>query len=67
MEEFQMEKLKFLLSTLVEQSKSNKMQIDLYTTLYDEFLKLFLHFGKAIKLAFADIKQKADQIRSQQA
>ena len=43
------------------------MQIDLYTTLYDEFLKLFMHFGKAIKLAFADIKQKADQIRSQQA
>ena len=58
-EEFQMEKLKFLVGTLVEQSKNNKMQIDLYTTLYEEFLKLFLHLGKAIKLAFADIKMKA--------
>ena len=62
-----MEKLKFLVTTLVEQSKNNKMQIDLYTSLYEEYLKLFLHFGKAIKLAFADISQKAQQIRDQQA
>ena len=62
MEEFQMERLKFLLGTLVEQSKSKKMQINLYTELYHEFLKLFLHFGKAIKLAFADIQEKAKQI-----
>ena len=59
-----MHKLKFLLSTLVEQSKSNQMQIDLYTELYDELLKLFLHFGSAIKIAFADISEKAEQIRN---
>lgn len=63
MEEFQIEKLKFLLATLVEQSKQHKMQVDLYTECYEEFLKLFLHFGKAIKFAFADIQQKADEIR----
>lgn len=55
MEEFQMEKLKFLVTTLVEQSKKKKMQIDIYTSCYDEWLKVFLHFGKAIKIAFADI------------
>ena len=63
MEDFQMEKMKFLVGTLVEQSKSNKMQVDLYTTFYEESLKLFCHMGSATKLAFSDIRIKANQIR----
>jgi hypothetical protein len=29
------------------------MEIRVYTSLYDEYLKLFLHFGAATKLAFS--------------
>uniref|UniRef100_A0A7S3FU91 Glycolipid transfer protein domain-containing protein n=1 Tax=Strombidium rassoulzadegani TaxID=1082188 RepID=A0A7S3FU91_9SPIT len=61
--EFSMEKYLFITNELVRQSEGRRMNIQLYVDFYYECLKLFLHFGSAIKLAFKDIQEKADRIK----
>jgi hypothetical protein len=48
-----MPKLLFMLEKLCKQTESEKMEISLFALLYDEFLKLFIHFGAATRLAFS--------------
>lgn len=50
--ELNMHKLRWLSETLAKQSRDDRMQIDLYVELYNEYLKKFLHLGSAVKLAF---------------
>lgn len=48
-----MPKILFMLDKLYKQTVIGKMEISLFTELYEEFLKLFKHFGAATKLAFS--------------
>eukprot|EP00356_Strombidium_inclinatum_P008016 CAMPEP_0170484228 /NCGR_PEP_ID=MMETSP0208-20121228/3732_2 /TAXON_ID=197538 /ORGANISM="Strombidium inclinatum, Strain S3" /LENGTH=50 /DNA_ID=CAMNT_0010757503 /DNA_START=314 /DNA_END=466 /DNA_ORIENTATION=- len=50
-----MEKYKYQVAELNYMAESNRMEMKLYTAMYLECLKLFIHFGSAIKLAFKDI------------
>ena len=47
------ELLKFYLLKLNQEGRSNKMDLKMYCSMYHEFLKLFIHLGKAIKFAFS--------------
>jgi hypothetical protein len=40
------------MNSLIKQTENGKMEIFLLTALYEELLKLFIHFGAATKIAF---------------
>ena len=48
-----MELLKYYLFKLNQDGRSNRMDLKMYCAMYMEFLKLFIHLGKAIKFAFS--------------
>ena len=50
--DFNMQKLRWLSETLAKQGRDDRMQIELYIEIYNEYLKKFLHLGAAVKLAF---------------
>ena len=47
-----MEKFKEQVRTLVEQGKTDSMEVSVYVEMLEECLKLFAHFGTVIRLAF---------------
>ena len=47
-----MPKILYMMNCLIKQTENQKMEIALLTALYEELLKLFIHFGAATKLAF---------------
>lgn len=48
-----MDLLKYYLAKLNQDGRSDKMDLKMYCSMYMEFLKLFIHLGKAIKFAFS--------------
>ena len=55
--------LKVLLASLNVQSEYGCMEIKIYTDLYREFLKLFIHLGKAIRYTrFTDIDGEVHEV-----
>jgi len=59
-----MPKILYMMKCLIKQTENQKMEITLLTALYEELLKLFIHFGAATKLDFGDMVDKTARIRN---
>lgn len=52
------------LRVLLQQTKDNAMDIQLYTQIYKDWLGLMDHFGAILSIGFSDIREKGEQIEA---